>query len=490
MTVDFSGVVDPMVNVTCLYESTDGKLWIGTDDGFLCYNLSDGKFIREKDGCGMVMAIRESTAGDIWIATKAEGLYCLSMDSTYSRRYPSLKGISDMAFVGNSIWLANENGKLMSLDVQSNMVSDISERFGIGNERIISLHNDEDNHVWVVTPNKVVKTLPEKGVAHAFDATEFGLERIAVIDKNLGSPILGGIGGICAVNNDIEIVNFDVHLPKVTKIECDGFPILSVPENQLKIKSDNKNLKFYISSFNHVSPHKSKFCYKLKGFDDNWRKISGGENILSYDNLPSGRYTLELASLMEDGSWGDSSEVLSVYKEYSIWLKWWMISIYVIILFGFIYVGIMIIKRHYKNRSEELIRDSDEMLKLTHYLESPVSLPQPEFNDFDKILLENVTKIIETNMESPDFDINMLASNMNMSRSTLTRKIKAITGKNLGDLIQDIKMQHACQYLKNGELTISEISDRIGYDRRYFTSVFRRKFGMTPREYMQNNKDA
>lgn len=127
------------------------------------------------------------------------------------------------------------------------------------------------------------------------------------------------------------------------------------------------------------------------------------------------------------------------------------------------------------------------MLKLPHYLESPVSLPQPEFSDFDKILLENVTKIIEDNMESPDFDINMLASSMNMSRSTLTRKIKAITGKNPGDLIQDVKLKHACQYLKNGELTITEISDRIGYDRRYFTSVFKRKYGITPREYMQRS---
>ncbi len=81
----------------------------------------------------------------------------------------------------------------------------------------------------------------------------------------------------------------------------------------------------------------------------------------------------------------------------------------------------------------------------------------------------------------------MLASEMNMSRSAVTRKIKAITGKNPGDLIQDIKLQHACQYLKNGEFNISEISDKIRYDRRYFTAIFKRKFGMTPREFMQSN---
>lgn len=73
---------------------------------------------------------------------------------------------------------------------------------------------------------------------------------------------------------------------------------------------------------------------------------------------------------------------------------------------------------------------------------------------------------------------------MNMSRSTLTRKLKAITGKTPLDFIRHLKMEKACQLLNDRNKTISEVALMLGYyDRKYFTICFKEEFGITPSEY-------
>ena len=67
-----------------------------------------------------------------------------------------------------------------------------------------------------------------------------------------------------------------------------------------------------------------------------------------------------------------------------------------------------------------------------------------------------------------------------MSRSTLARKIKGITGKTPLDFIKDIKMKHACQMLKNKRMSIAEVVVALGYnDHKYFAASFREVYGMT-----------
>lgn len=83
--------------------------------------------------------------------------------------------------------------------------------------------------------------------------------------------------------------------------------------------------------------------------------------------------------------------------------------------------------------------DSKEMIKMRTYLDSKVNLPEPEFVQLDKLLLEKAVKAVEDNLTEPDFDVTTLADAMNMSRSTLTRKLKAITGRTPLDFIRTLR---------------------------------------------------
>jgi AraC-like DNA-binding protein len=80
---------------------------------------------------------------------------------------------------------------------------------------------------------------------------------------------------------------------------------------------------------------------------------------------------------------------------------------------------------------------------------------------------------------------------MNMSRSTLMRKIKIITGKTPLQFIRDIKIESACQMLKNRTVSVAEVANRLGYtDSDYFTKTFRDSVGMSPSEWQRQNQST
>jgi len=94
-----------------------------------------------------------------------------------------------------------------------------------------------------------------------------------------------------------------------------------------------------------------------------------------------------------------------------------------------------------------------------------------------------VLSCITNHVGEQDFNVNSLASDMNMSRSTLTRKIKAITKKTPLQLIRDVKMDIAKQMLSNRTATVSEVAQKVGYsDRDYFAQTYKEYYGILPNE--------
>lgn len=113
-----------------------------------------------------------------------------------------------------------------------------------------------------------------------------------------------------------------------------------------------------------------------------------------------------------------------------------------------------------------------------------------DFTSLDEQLIEKAIKVVERNLSEPEFDVVALASELGMSRSTLARKIKGITGKTPLDFIKDIKMKHACQMLKNKRMSIAEVVVALGYcDHKYFAASFREVYGMTPSEYQRSGRN-
>lgn len=106
-------------------------------------------------------------------------------------------------------------------------------------------------------------------------------------------------------------------------------------------------------------------------------------------------------------------------------------------------------------------------------------------NPIDQKFLDTVNTIIEKNLDNIAFDMNMLARELGVSRSSLYTKFKALTGMTPNDFVLNCKLKRAAYMLTNKpELQIADISDLLGFGSpRYFTRCFKTQFEITPVEY-------
>jgi DNA-binding response OmpR family regulator len=101
--------------------------------------------------------------------------------------------------------------------------------------------------------------------------------------------------------------------------------------------------------------------------------------------------------------------------------------------------------------------------------------------------LRRVVGIVEKNLADYEFDVELLARQMAVSRRQLFRKFKAVAGCTPNVFIRNIRLKHAAQLLQESEMTVSEIIYAVGFsDPKYFRTVFRERFGVLPGEYGKN----
>ena len=115
-------------------------------------------------------------------------------------------------------------------------------------------------------------------------------------------------------------------------------------------------------------------------------------------------------------------------------------------------------------------------------------------NKLDKEFLDKVTVIIDENISNPEFNIDQLAQNMYMGRTSFYTKFKSLTGMSPRDFMIKHKLKQAMILLKqNRELSIKEISNTVGFSTpNYFCRLFKEQFNISPNQFrlkVQEKKD-
>lgn len=111
-------------------------------------------------------------------------------------------------------------------------------------------------------------------------------------------------------------------------------------------------------------------------------------------------------------------------------------------------------------------------------------------NPIDQKFLDTVNEIIVKNLDNIKFDMNHLARELGLSRSSLYAKFRGLTGLTPNDFVLNCKLKRAAYLLKkDASLQIADISDRFGFGSpRYFTKCFKALFDVTPAEYRKKDQ--
>ena len=127
---------------------------------------------------------------------------------------------------------------------------------------------------------------------------------------------------------------------------------------------------------------------------------------------------------------------------------------------------------------EEPVADTPEVAEETH-----------ELSPLDRDFLDRLHSAVSDHISSENVDVAFLSDTMCMSRATLYRKVKALTGLSPNEYIRKVRMQVAEQLLAQGKFTISEVSFKVGINSTpYFRQCFKEEFGVNPSDYVARMK--
>ena len=109
-------------------------------------------------------------------------------------------------------------------------------------------------------------------------------------------------------------------------------------------------------------------------------------------------------------------------------------------------------------------------------------------NPTDSEFLKKMNQIIEENFSNSELNVNFLATELNISRSSLFAKIKTLAEITPNEMIQMVRLKKAAQLMKEGKYTISEISYMVGFSNpSYFSKCFQKQFNIKPTDYIKSN---
>lgn len=102
----------------------------------------------------------------------------------------------------------------------------------------------------------------------------------------------------------------------------------------------------------------------------------------------------------------------------------------------------------------------------------------------DEKFLQEVIACIEKNIDNTEYTIDSLAHDVVMSRMSLYRKMKALTGQTPADFIRTVRLKSAARLLKTGRYNVSEACYMTGFfSPQNFAKHFKDMFGVLPSQY-------
>lgn len=195
-----------------------------------------------------------------------------------------------------------------------------------------------------------------------------------------------------------------------------------------------------------------------------------------------GDYLIELQETKPHSRWSVPSE--QVKERLPAWLtSWWMWCVYVLLSVSVVGLAVhnVILLRQRRLFMQQMrisvATDDKESASQDNIREQPLPSPDSEW-------LQSAIAKVEAHMSDEGYTVELLSSDMCMSRMTFYRKIQGVTGQQPTEFIRTIRLRHAAELLREGHLTVSEISVATGFSSvSYFSRCFRSMFGVPPTQF-------
>nr|WP_249665256.1 two-component regulator propeller domain-containing protein [Mucilaginibacter sp. Bleaf8] len=323
-----------------IMENTDHSLWIGTLSGgvdllspdrrhFTHYNTrvpntlnSDNVFTINRDHQGKIW-LGTSNGVNVFDAVKKKFRYYTSTaDNTSLSNNNIINIIEDSRHL---TWVGTRHG-LNVFDPATEKFTRLCSVDGLPDNTILTILEDNQHRMWVSTPNGlssiIVSGNKQQGYhfrfknysqADGLQGREFNEN--AAYKLRSGELIFGGANGFnlfnpanisncsklpSAILTDFQVLNHSIAVGEAVNSHVLLSQAISSAKS-LTLHYNENVFSLAFASLNFFNPDKTKYAYKLEGFDKQWQVVASNARKATYTNLDPGTYVFKVKAINEAG---------------------------------------------------------------------------------------------------------------------------------------------------------------------------------------------
>ena len=466
------------------------RLWLGTLSGVYLFDSASGKIERIESSAGLfVYKLFEEKGGFLWAASESglyraavtrdivENISCGEFERVTDARdvHDILSdGINLVAAARNGLYVRDRQGKWKHFDKSD----------GLSSNYINGIECDYTGHIWIGTEYGLNRLdISSEDISRFFADDGTGIDYYTKNSHCCDSDRaiwFGGLGGLVSIDPVLRKKTYSSAAPRINEFLVNGS---RQPFDDLVLQHEQNSVGFRFTVPNYSSRRKDLFRYRLIGVDNEWR-VTDNPYSDNYASLRPGKYRFELKSYNKSGV--ESNQTASL--EFTIRHPWWAcraaIVLYILAAISLIVLLIFKIDEHHKKKAQEEIdritafsQAGIDRLTVLHYTKDPVAADDAAF-------VLKAVRTMEANISNENFGVEQLADILCMSRSNLYIRIKRLTGESALQFVHKVRLEKACELLKDSDKSIADIAYETGFgSAAYFCTCFKREKGVSPNKW-------
>ena len=339
------------------------NLLIGTNDGVVLFNPRKNKFTpffeeqeyRERIG-QKILALFLDRSRRLWIGSETKGL------SVYDLKSGELKNFrnkpKDLKSIGSNcvsqiyqdhmrrIWVATSGGGLNRYHPEDNsFTAYTSNEYDLPSDYIYGISESRYGFLWIATSKGISRFDVEEERFLAYDYQN-GFPLSEINEKGLfitsdGEVFVGGIQGMVSfyekelqnktIVHPLYFTALRVNNKEVKPGDKTGILAQTLPyTDEIRLDHSHNVVSFDFTSFNYLKTNKTRYAYKLEGFDSDWVD-AGYRRSANYTNLKPGTYTFTVKEKLREGE-ASVETGMKIIIDPPYYNTWWAYLIYIAII--------------------------------------------------------------------------------------------------------------------------------------------------------------
>jgi signal transduction histidine kinase/ligand-binding sensor domain-containing protein/DNA-binding NarL/FixJ family response regulator len=315
--------------VTALMEDRQNRIWVGTDEGLDVIDhgkITSMQSLLHRSGPAAIQLIHEDSAGRLWVATEAEGLFVIDEHST--RHLGMVDGLPSEWVISihederGVMWLGTTDGLAVW---RNDKLTSLAGFGGPLRQTILQLLEDDAHQVWITTNQGLISVARDAldaaaaGGSRAPDFHVYGIaDGLRTAEFDGGNTSAGcrtpdgllwfpSIRGVVRVDPRHIRTNTVPPPVYIEQVRVDGAQLTLV--DGAEVAPGAQQWEFHYTALSLLVPQRSLFKYRLEGFDKDWID-AGNRRTAYYTRLPPGTYTFRVLASNNDGVWSSAAASL------------------------------------------------------------------------------------------------------------------------------------------------------------------------------------